>query len=55
VPLRIPPGDAKTDARRNLNTVVIPGLTRNPESFSPARSAAFYGLMNELDSGLSQQ
>jgi hypothetical protein len=29
---RIPPGDAKADARRKTQHLVIPDLTRNPES-----------------------
>jgi hypothetical protein len=60
------PGEAK-EGPSSKKFLVIPGLTRNPESFSPARSAAVfpsslagkYGLQNimtnELDSGSSPE
>jgi hypothetical protein len=61
---RIPPGVDKTDARRKPQHFVIPDLIRNPETFSPARSAAnrlpcgdaaSKNLIDELDSGSSPE
>jgi hypothetical protein len=51
---RTPPGVSQTPRPAKPQHFVIPGLTRNPEAFSPARMRR-KNLIDELDSGSSPE